>query len=166
VQAAQVTPGRTFAVRFDHGEDFYTALNDFCRTHNIRQGFIPMFIAGLRNVELVGSCERIEDPEAPVWTSVHLKYVEALGGGTLRGSDPDGQLLDHRPNRSDTFRAVATEVGGARKPLVGARSRQSPFEGRRQRCVAGLTTVLLRRSRTRDRGRCAIRDGRCRRSTD
>jgi predicted DNA-binding protein with PD1-like motif len=95
VHAAEVTPGRTFAVRFDHGEDFYTALTDFCRTHNIRQGFIPMFIAGLRNVDLVGSCERIEDPEAPVWSSVHLEYVEALGGGTLVYDEATMKLRPH-----------------------------------------------------------------------
>ena len=101
MHAAEVTPGRTFAVRFDRGEDFCTALTDFCRTHTIRQGLIPMFVAGLRDVDLVGSCERIEDPEAPVWSSVHLEYVEALGGGTLaydeatRSSAP-GRDRDHR----------------------------------------------------------------------
>jgi predicted DNA-binding protein with PD1-like motif len=95
VQAAEVTPGRTFAVRFDHGEDFCTALTDFCRTHNIRQGFIPMFIAGLRNVELVGTCERLEDPEAPVWSSVHLEYVEALGAGTLAYDETTSELRPH-----------------------------------------------------------------------
>jgi predicted DNA-binding protein with PD1-like motif len=95
VQAAEVTPGRTFAVRFDHGEDFYTSLTDFCRTNNIRQGFIPMFIAGFRNVELVGTCQRLEDPEAPVWSSVHLEYVEALGGGTLAYDEATSGLRPH-----------------------------------------------------------------------
>ncbi|WP_329484268.1 DNA-binding protein [Kribbella sp. NBC_01484] len=95
MQAAEVTPGRTFAVRFDHGEDFYTSLAEFCRTRNIRQGFIPMFIAGLRNVELVGTCERLENPEAPVWSSVHLEYVEALGGGTLAYDDANSELNPH-----------------------------------------------------------------------
>ncbi|MFI7067061.1 PPC domain-containing DNA-binding protein [Kribbella sp. NPDC050124] len=95
MQAAEVTPGRTFAVRFDHGEDFYTSLTDFCRTHDIRQGFIPMFIAGFRDVELVGTCERLENPEAPVWSSVHLEYVEALGGGTLAFDDATSELRPH-----------------------------------------------------------------------
>ncbi|MEV0792584.1 DUF296 domain-containing protein [Kribbella sp. NPDC050459] len=95
MQAAEVTPGRTFAVRFDHGEDFYTSLTDFCRSHDIRQGFIPMFIAGFRDVELVGTCERLEDPEAPVWRSVNLEYVEALGGGTLAYDDATNEILPH-----------------------------------------------------------------------
>jgi predicted DNA-binding protein with PD1-like motif len=54
--------GRTFAVRFDHGEDFMTSLHDFCREQGVRQAFIPMFIAGLREVELVGTCEKVIDP--------------------------------------------------------------------------------------------------------
>jgi predicted DNA-binding protein with PD1-like motif len=95
VQAAEVTPGRTFAVCFDHGEDFHTSLADFCRTHTIRQGFIPMFIAGFGNVELVGSCQRLENPEAPVWSSVHLEYVEALGGGTLAYDEENSELRPH-----------------------------------------------------------------------
>lgn len=95
MQAAEVTPGRTFAVRFDHGEDFYTSLTDFCHTHNIRQGFIPMFIAGFHDVELVGTCERLENPEAPVWSTVHLEYLEALGGGTLAYDDASNELRPH-----------------------------------------------------------------------
>jgi predicted DNA-binding protein with PD1-like motif len=90
-----LTTGRTFAIRFDHGEDFYTALGDFCRTHEVRQGFIPVFIAGLREVELVGTCEKVADPEAPVWSSVHLESVEALGGGTLAFDPATGQILPH-----------------------------------------------------------------------
>ena len=95
MQAAEVTTGRTFAVRFDHGEDFYTALADFCRSHNVRQGFIPMFIAGLRDVALVGSCEKLENPDAPVWSKVHLENVEAIGGGTLAYDDATGTVLPH-----------------------------------------------------------------------
>lgn len=47
-----------------------------------------MFIAGMRDVELVGSCEKLNNPEAPVWTKVHLETAEAFGGGTL-AYDPD-----------------------------------------------------------------------------
>lgn len=95
MHSAELTTGRTFAIRFDHGEDFYTALGDFCRTHEVRQGFIPVFIAGLREVELVGTCEKVADPEAPVWSSVHLESVEALGGGTLAFDPATGQILPH-----------------------------------------------------------------------
>jgi hypothetical protein len=42
-----------------------------------------MFIAGLASADIVGTCERLEDPNAPVWSKVHLTNIEALGGGTL-----------------------------------------------------------------------------------
>ena len=95
MHSAELTMGRTFAIRFDHGEDFYTALTDFCQSHNIRQAFIPMFIAGLREVELVGTCEKVADSEAPVWSSIHLESVEALGGGTLAYDPTTEEVLPH-----------------------------------------------------------------------
>jgi predicted DNA-binding protein with PD1-like motif len=95
LHAAELTMGRTFAVRFDHGEDFFTSLAAFCREHGVRQGFIPMFIAGLRQVELVGTCEQVSDPKAPVWSSVHLENVEALGGGTLAFDPESEEILPH-----------------------------------------------------------------------
>jgi predicted DNA-binding protein with PD1-like motif len=93
--AAELTMGRTFAVRFDHGEDFFTALSDFCTANEVRQAYIPMFIAGLRDVEFVGTCAKVEDPEAPVWASVQLERVEALGGGTLALDSATGNVLPH-----------------------------------------------------------------------
>jgi predicted DNA-binding protein with PD1-like motif len=87
--------GRTFAVHFDHGDDFYTALSEFCRTRQVRQGFIPMFIAGMRDVQLVGTCEKMENPDAPVWSQVHLENVEAVGGGTLAYDAENDTVLPH-----------------------------------------------------------------------
>jgi predicted DNA-binding protein with PD1-like motif len=83
-----LSTGRTFGVVFDDGEDFYTSLAEFCRTNNIRHGYVPMFIAGLKDVDLVGSCEKVENPDAPVWSRVHLETTEAFGGGTL-AYDPE-----------------------------------------------------------------------------
>jgi predicted DNA-binding protein with PD1-like motif len=88
VRSHDLTLGRTFGVVFDHGEDFFTALAEFCRTNNVRQGYIPSFIAGFSEVEIVGTCDKLDDPAAPVWTKVHLTNVEAFGGGTL-AYDPD-----------------------------------------------------------------------------
>ncbi len=84
MRAAELTMGRTFAVHFDHGDDFYSALAEFCAEYDVRQGFIPMFIAGMRDVELVGTCEKLENPDAPVWSAVHLENVEAVGGALWR----------------------------------------------------------------------------------
>jgi predicted DNA-binding protein with PD1-like motif len=95
LRATELTMGRTFAVHFDHGDDFYTALSEFCRTHQVRQGFIPMFIAGMRDVQLVGTCEKLENPDAPVWSQVHLENVEAVGGGTLAYDAENDTVLPH-----------------------------------------------------------------------
>jgi len=95
VRASELTIGRTFGVNFDHGENFHTALTDFCRTHGVRQGYIPMFIAGMRDVELVGSCGKLDNPDAPVWTKVHLENAEAFGGGTLAYDSDTDTVLPH-----------------------------------------------------------------------
>ncbi|MPZ95913.1 MAG: DUF296 domain-containing protein [Propionibacteriales bacterium] len=95
MRASELSTGRTFGVHFDHGEDFDTALADFCRSNDVKQGYIPMFIAGMRDVDLVGTCERLDDPEAPVWTKVNLENVEAIGGGTLAYDPEADAVLPH-----------------------------------------------------------------------
>jgi len=66
MRSQELMLGRTFAVAFDDGEDFFTALDQFCRTNHIRQGFIPVFIAGFAHVEIVGTCGKLDNPQAPV----------------------------------------------------------------------------------------------------
>jgi predicted DNA-binding protein with PD1-like motif len=52
VRASEVKVGRTFAVAFDHGDDFMTSLAEFCQDNNLRLGYIPMFLAGYSEVGL------------------------------------------------------------------------------------------------------------------
>ncbi len=92
MRSHELTVGRSLGVAFDHGEDFSTALEQACRAHSIRQGYIPVFIAGFSAADIVGTCEQLDDPRAPVWSKVHLTNVEALGGGTLT-YDPDTDTL-------------------------------------------------------------------------
>lgn len=87
--------GRTFGVTFDHGENFFDALNTFCESNEVRQGYIPMFLAGFSEVELVGTCEKLDDPRAPVWSKVYLENVEALGCGTLAFHPDENKTLPH-----------------------------------------------------------------------
>ena len=94
VKASELKAGRTFGVTFEHGDDFMASLADFCRENDVRQGYIPMFIAGFGEVDIVGTCEKLEDPQAPVWTKVHVTNVEALGCGTIARDDADG-ILPH-----------------------------------------------------------------------
>jgi predicted DNA-binding protein with PD1-like motif len=95
LRSHELTLGRSFAVVFDHGDDFFSALFDFCRANDLRQGYIPGFIAGFKDVELVGTCEKLEDPQAPVWSKVHLSNVEAFGGGTLAYDSANDRVAPH-----------------------------------------------------------------------
>lgn len=91
----ELTVGRTFGLVFDHGDDFFDTLTAFCTTNNVGQGYIPMFIAGFAEAEIVGTCEKLADPGAPVWSTVHLTNVEALGCGTLAHDPETGRVLPH-----------------------------------------------------------------------
>lgn len=61
MRGSELTRGRTFGVAFDDGEDFFPALSKFSRAHGIRQGYIPMFLAGFTTVEVVGTCAKLDD---------------------------------------------------------------------------------------------------------
>lgn len=82
--------GRTFGLNFDHGEDFFAELSRFCRENDLRQGYLPMFLAAFAKTEIAGTCAKVEDPEAPVRLPVYLEKVEAMGCGTFSW-DPDKQ---------------------------------------------------------------------------
>ena len=92
---AELTLGRSFGVSLDTGEDLIPSLLDFCRSQGVSQGYVPMFIAGMSEAELVGTCEKVVDPFAPVWSSVHLENIEAAGCGTLATDPTTGELTAH-----------------------------------------------------------------------
>jgi predicted DNA-binding protein with PD1-like motif len=83
MRSHELTVGRTFGLSFDHGEDFFAALGEFCRANNVKQGYIPFFLAGFSTLRLVGTCEQTDDRVAPLRASVYLTNVEAHGGGTI-----------------------------------------------------------------------------------
>jgi predicted DNA-binding protein with PD1-like motif len=95
MRSHELTLGRSFAVAFDHGDNFFTALDQFCRDNEVRQGYIPGFIAGFGQVQIVGTCDKLDDPNAPVWTKVHLTNVEAFGGGTLAYDQVNNCVAPH-----------------------------------------------------------------------
>lgn len=95
MKSYEVTVGRSFGVTFDHGDSFFPALEQFCKEHEVHQAFIPSFIAGFKWVDVVGTCQELEDPSAPVWTSVHLRNAEALGSGTIAYSLEEDRFLPH-----------------------------------------------------------------------
>ncbi len=95
MRSHDLTPGRMVGVVFDHGEDFFTALAETCRTRGIRQGYIPLFIAGFASTRIVGTCQRLTDPQAPVWSHVDLTNVEVLGGGTIAWDGVNNTIQPH-----------------------------------------------------------------------
>jgi len=95
MRSHHLTPGRMIGVVFDHGDDFHSALADACRVHDIRQGYIPMFIAGLSTAKIVGTCQRLDDPHAPVWSHVEVTNIEALGGGTIAWDETTQSIKPH-----------------------------------------------------------------------
>ncbi|MGW1785088.1 PPC domain-containing DNA-binding protein [Streptomyces sp. NPDC002143] len=95
MRSTQLTTGRTFGIALDDGEDFLEQLIAFCTEHGIRSGYLPMFLGGFRTVRLVGTCERIVDPDAPVWTGADYQTVEALGSGTIAWDEEVGVVAPH-----------------------------------------------------------------------
>ena len=83
MRSHELTVGRTFGLSFDHGEDFFAALGEFCRANDVRQGYIPFFLAGFSAMRVVGTCEQLDDRVAPLRAAVYLTNVEAHGGGTI-----------------------------------------------------------------------------------
>ncbi|MFG2716891.1 PCC domain-containing protein [Streptomyces sp. NPDC048416] len=71
-RAHELTGGRTFGITFDHEEDFFEALSTFCRDNGLRQGYIPSFIGAFAEAEIVGACEKLADPDAPVWAKTYV----------------------------------------------------------------------------------------------
>jgi predicted DNA-binding protein with PD1-like motif len=94
-RTASLRVGRTIGVAFDHGEDFFPTLDRVCRDEGIRYGYIPMFLAGFSEVDIVGACERLQNPDAPVWSKVQLSNVEAMGCGTLAYEPDEDRTLPH-----------------------------------------------------------------------
>ncbi|GAA2969781.1 hypothetical protein GCM10010519_01200 [Streptomyces lactacystinicus] len=92
---AQVRTGRKFVLALDHGEDLLEGLTQFCADQGIRAGYIPTFVGGLRSARLVGSCEPLDDPEAPLWEEITVEVLEALGGGTLAWDTEKDCLAPH-----------------------------------------------------------------------
>ncbi|XVS62075.1 PPC domain-containing DNA-binding protein [Actinosynnema sp. CA-299493] len=95
MRSHELTLGRSFGVAFDHGDDFFTELAAFCDHHQVRHAYIPSFIAGFSEVDIVGTCDKLQDPQAPVWSKVHLTNVEAFGGGTLAYDEAGDQVHPH-----------------------------------------------------------------------
>ena len=55
----ELTAGRTIGARFDPDESFFPALEELCRSHGIRCGYIPMFLAAFVEADIVVTCDKL-----------------------------------------------------------------------------------------------------------
>ena len=95
MKSCELKLGRFFGVTFEHGKDFFEELNLFCKENNVKQAFIPMFIAGFSEAEMVGTCDKVENPQAPIWSKVYLEYVDVVGSGTISYDESNQKILPH-----------------------------------------------------------------------
>ncbi|MEV8038554.1 DUF296 domain-containing protein [Streptomyces sp. NPDC086182] len=77
-----------------------------------------MFIAGFAEADIVGACEKLEDPDAPVWSKVHVTGVEAMGCGTLAY---DAETDSVSPHIHTALGEKARSANGFTSHLLSAR---------------------------------------------
>jgi predicted DNA-binding protein with PD1-like motif len=53
MKSAVLTVGRISSVTFEHGNAFFSELQAFCVENGVKQGYIPFFIAGMSEAELI-----------------------------------------------------------------------------------------------------------------
>jgi predicted DNA-binding protein with PD1-like motif len=95
MKTAELTIGRTFCLLMENGDDFFESLRVFCEANKINGAYVPGFLAGFSEVTLVGRKDNhVPDLNAPVWESVTLNNVEAIGAGTI-ARDDSGNFSPH-----------------------------------------------------------------------
>lgn len=93
--SAELTLGRTFGVTFDHGDEFFTSLSSFCAEHDVKSGYIPLFLGAFTHAKVVGTCHHA-NAEAPMFDSyVDVDYVETVGAGTIAWNPEQSVIAPH-----------------------------------------------------------------------
>ncbi|WP_043660922.1 PPC domain-containing DNA-binding protein [Nocardia thailandica] len=95
MRSHQLTIGRTFALVVDHGEDLLSSLSRFCHDNAVRAGYIPTFVASFSEADIVGTCQRLDNPGAPVRSAVHLRNTDGVGAGTVALDPATGEVRPH-----------------------------------------------------------------------
>lgn len=96
MNASVLKLGRTFGITFEHGNDFLLELKKFCRENYVKQGYVSLFQGDFSELEIVGTCLKRENPEAPMLESkVYLENVEAMGFGTIAYDNEKNEISPH-----------------------------------------------------------------------
>lgn len=94
--SSELKIGRTFAIRFEHGKDFMAELEEFCSVNNVKQGYVPFFAGDFSEITIVGTCGKMEQPEAPMLNSpAYFENVETFGCGTIAHDKETGKISPH-----------------------------------------------------------------------
>ncbi|MFH1127582.1 MAG: DUF296 domain-containing protein [archaeon] len=89
----QVTLGRTFIMKFDHGDDFLEELTKFIRQKKILAGTIQ-FIGALKKAGVVVGPEKDELPVTPIWKQLEKPH-EIVGIGTIFWEEGEPKIHIH-----------------------------------------------------------------------
>ncbi|WP_172582867.1 PCC domain-containing protein [Subtercola boreus] len=91
----ELTTGRRIGVVLQAGDDVIGSIVEACRQHDVRQGYIPVFLGAFRSVRLIASHEPIADPEPPLPAAVEVAYTEGIGSGSLVWNEQTGTPTVH-----------------------------------------------------------------------
>ncbi|PRY68813.1 putative DNA-binding protein with PD1-like motif [Glaciihabitans tibetensis] len=81
--SAELRIGRRIGIVLQPGDDVLQSISDACVAHDIRQGFIPVFVGAFRAARFIASHSPIDDQETPLKEVVDIAYAEGLGSGSV-----------------------------------------------------------------------------------
>ncbi len=85
--------GRVFAVKLEHGDNFYESLEMFVKTENVRNGYV-FFLGALEEGRMVTNPKDLTLPTSPEWGSFS-DGREVLGMGSIMWKEDDPGIHIH-----------------------------------------------------------------------
>ena len=96
MKSAELKIGRTFGIRFEHGNDFIVELEEFCKVNDVKQGYVPFFVGDFSEINIVGTCSKSKHPGEPMLNSpAYFENVESFGAGTIAYDQEAEKILPH-----------------------------------------------------------------------
>lgn len=90
----QFKPGRQFIARFLPGKDLHEAIIEFCKKNNIKAGYIPMCIGGIKNPEIINPDPKSKGSDAQPVIKKFSSIMEFSASGTI-ALDTQGNYINH-----------------------------------------------------------------------
>lgn len=93
--SAELNFGRVFGLTIENDEDFMEALASFCKENHIKQAYIPSIVGGFSEARIIGTCDKLDDPNQPSFGHVYLECLESLGSGSIAYDEKKGIITPH-----------------------------------------------------------------------